>query len=326
MNVPVQGVPADNASANSESAPIQGRFLSQPFADAEIIFGLVAAVGTDLGKVRSVLEDRLKVLGYIVTHVRITTDVIPVALGAPAPSWKGELERLRGLMDAGDEVRKRSGDNSVLALGAAALINSQRSRDADDRPQHEPKRAYIISSLKHPDEVTRLRDIYPLGFYLIGVHSDEQRRFSYLTKDKGISTEDADRLMRRDADEDVKYGQKLIKTFHLSDFFVRIEGQEDRLKQSVWRIRPPRGARPGPGVLGRPGARGFGAAGSGSARTARARRGVPHLADTAAGRTSVPGAGWPAPTHGGAAGTALMKAHQLVRTPTCEGGTHRGCG
>ncbi len=141
-----------------------------------------------------------------------------------------------GLMDAGDEARQRSVDNSVLALGTAAFINAMRPSDSNSDPQLVPKRAYLVSSLKHPDEVARLRDIYPLGFYLIGVHSDEQRRSHYLMKDKGISEEDARKLISRDANEDFSYGQKLIDTFHLSDFFVRIDGHDDRLKQSIWRI------------------------------------------------------------------------------------------
>jgi deoxycytidylate deaminase len=235
---PTQAVPSAGEAAPIEGShpPSQGGLLRKPFADSELVFGLVAAVGTDLEQVRIVLEDRLKVLGYTVTQIRITKDVIPVAVAHLPVSWGGEFERLTGMMDAGDEARLKSTDNSILALGAAALINAQRPKDQEGQPQHQPKRAYIISSLKHPEEVARLRDIYPLGFYLIGVHSDEKRRLDFLTKDKGIHQEKAAMLMKRDADEAVKHGQKVVNTFHLSDFFVRIEGQGDRLKQSVWRI------------------------------------------------------------------------------------------
>jgi deoxycytidylate deaminase len=236
-----QGAPTkgalDAAAPNIvEQAQAANEFLQNPFSESELVFGLVAAVGTDLEPVRSVLEDRLKILGYSVSQIRVTKNVIPIAVNVPAPAQDGEFARIMGMMDAGDEARRKSEDNSVLALGAAALINTIRPRGAEGEPQHDPKHAYIISSLKHPAEVARLRDIYPLGFYLIGVHADEKRRLDYLTKDKGMCKDDAETLISRDAEEVAPHGQKLIQTFHLSDFFIRLDGQDDHFKQSVWRI------------------------------------------------------------------------------------------
>jgi len=218
------------------SALTPAGFLDKPFADSELVFGLIGAVGTELEKVRSILEDRLKVVGYTVTQVRLTKDVIPTIVPTDLAAGAVEYERLKGLMDAGNEARRASGDNSILALGAAAFINSKRKTDSSNYRQHEPKRAYIVSSLKHPDEVARLREIYPQGFYLIGVHADEKRRFDYLTKDKNIPADKANALIDRDEDEDLVHGQKVTDTFHLSDFFVRIDGQDDCLKHSLWRI------------------------------------------------------------------------------------------
>lgn len=225
-------------AADEQAAPSTPTgFLDKAFADSELVFGLIGAVGTELEKVRSILEDRLKVVGYSVTQVRITRDVIPAIVPTNVTAGSSEFERLKGLMDAGNEARRTSGDNSILALGAAAFINSKRKTDdASKCPQYEAKRAYIISSLKHPDEVARLRGIYPQGFHLIGVHADEKRRFDYLTKDKNIPTDSANTLIDRDEDENLGHGQKVTETFHLSDFFVRIDGQDDYLKHSLWRI------------------------------------------------------------------------------------------
>jgi deoxycytidylate deaminase len=242
---PIPAKPAAAPAVTSVSANTQpetatvaspGGFLDKPFADSELVFGLIGAVGTELEKVRSILEDRLKVVGYSVTQVRITKDVIPAIVPTNVAAGASEFERLKGLMDAGNEARRASGDNSILALGAAAFINSKRKTDASNYPQHEAKRAYIISSLKHPDEVARLREIYPQGFYLVGVHADEKRRFDYLTKDKNIPADNANALIDRDEDEDLVHGQKVTDTFHLSDFFIRIDGQDDCLKHSLWRI------------------------------------------------------------------------------------------
>lgn len=208
---------------------------AKPFSDSELVFGLIGAVGTQLDKVRSIIEERLKVIGYDVVQVRVSKDVIPQIAPVSGSGTGGEAERINALMDAGNEARRRSADNSILALGAVGFINSQRNV-VDVYPQHAPKRAYIISSLKHPGEVARLREIYPQGFYLIGVHADEKRRFDYLTKDKRIPETEAEALIERDEDEHLPYGQRVTDTFHLSDFFVRIDGQDDHLKNSLWRI------------------------------------------------------------------------------------------
>jgi deoxycytidylate deaminase len=228
--------PATRAPTVADIGVNTSGLLQRPFSESELIFGLIGAVGTELAKVQSILEDWLTKAGYSVIPIRITQDVIPTIVKNVPPSGCTEFDRINGLMDAGNAARAESEDNSILALGAAAFINSKRRIDAKESPQHEPKRAYIISSLKHPDEVARLREIYSQGFYLIGVHADERRRFDYLTRDKGILDEKANALIDRDEDEHLPNGQRVTDTFHLSDFFVRIDGQDDHLKFSLWRI------------------------------------------------------------------------------------------
>lgn len=210
--------------------------LERSFSDSELVIGLIGAVGTELQKVRDIIDERLKVIGYDVVHVRITQDVIPNIV-KPEPWEQGdEYARIVSLMDAGDEARRKSGDNSILALGTAAFVNSERDTETDE-PKPRPRRAYIISSLKHPAEVERLRAIYPEGFYLIGVHADEERRRKYLKEDKRITNEaQIENLIRRDEHGQVEYGQRVADTFHLSDFFVRIDDDGERLKRSLWRL------------------------------------------------------------------------------------------
>ncbi len=200
------------------------------FSDSELIIGLVGAVGAELSKVVDVVQQRLQNMGYTVDQIRISSQVIP-ALTTPGPPPQNEFERIDSMMTAGDEARKSSGDNSILALGAAAEIASKRGS-----PEHLRRRAHIINSLKHPDEVVRLREIYPQGFYLLGVHSDNDRRFRYLTVDRQMTEEQARRLIARDQDEQLPFGQRVTDTFHMSDFFVRLEGDDDKLKNGLWRL------------------------------------------------------------------------------------------
>lgn len=210
--------------------------LEKSFSESELVLALIGAVGTDLAKVRSILEDRLKLSGYQVEHVSITRDVIPQIVKLTPKNNENEYDRLMALMDAGNKARKNSEDNSILSLGAAGYIAGKRQKDNEGKPNYRSKHAYIISSLKHPEEVVRLRAIYPQGFYLLGVHSDEDRRLSYLVEDKGIDEKNAKALISRDEDEHIDYGQRVTDTFHLSDFFVRTDHDEDRLKNSIWRL------------------------------------------------------------------------------------------
>jgi deoxycytidylate deaminase len=209
--------------------------LGQTYADTELVFGLVGAVGTELKQVVTILTERLQVAGYNVTEVRVSKDIIAKLIERKTKPAK-EYERIYAAMDDGDTARRESQDNSVLALGAAGAISSSREKYPDGRRKHSPRAAYIINSLKHPDEVNRLREIYPLGFYLIGVHADRGRRFKFLKEEGLMSAKQANRLMARDEKEKEKYGQQLTDTFHLADFFVRLDDYSDRLKYSVWRI------------------------------------------------------------------------------------------
>lgn len=138
-------------------------------------------------------------------------------------------------MEEGNNLREKARDNSILALGVAAKINEIRPKH-DSKPLPIKKRAFIINSIKHPDEVHRLRQIYSNGFFLIGVHADEKRRHNYLTNNLGIENNQASSLISRDADESKKNGQHTRDAFHLSDFFVHYDGNADKFQNDVWRI------------------------------------------------------------------------------------------
>jgi deoxycytidylate deaminase len=143
-----------------------------------------------------------------------------------------EFTRINMLMDCGDEARETAEDNAILALGVAAKITEIRA----SIPQPHRKLAFIVSSLKRPEEVRCLREIYPRAFYMVGVHSDESRRERYLVEEKRIQAAQAKQLILRDENEDDDHGQRLSDTFHMADFFVRVDGLEDRLRESLWRI------------------------------------------------------------------------------------------
>jgi len=204
------------------------------YSDSEIVVGLIGAVGTEFEAVNEILTNWLTTANYTVKQIRVSTDIIARLLPR-SEKHSGEFQRISWAMTDGDEARRRSGDNSILALGAASEIAKLRGEDEKGNPIPAPRTAYIITSLKRPEEVYRLREIYPLGFYAVGIHSEKGHRKTVL-RDKGMEHEEADALILRDEDEHLDYGQNVKDTFHLSDFFVRLVDDRVRIKNELGRL------------------------------------------------------------------------------------------
>jgi cytidine deaminase len=146
--------------------------LEQEF-HSELIIGLVCAVGAEKGLVIDLLEERLGRAGYAVQIVKVSNDVIPL-LRPVTQEGNDEYKRISDLMDAGNQARNKADDDSVLALGVATRIFSHRKDEPGPSPL--PKTAFIVDSLKRPEEVEKLRSIYPDGFILLGIHESQSRR------------------------------------------------------------------------------------------------------------------------------------------------------
>lgn len=197
-------------------------YLNGTFEESELVIGIVTAVGTETSRVVTPLKDRLRHFGYDAEEIRVSS-----LLSGGADS--SEYERIKGLIAAGDEIRKRTENNGILAYGAAKLVLERRSETTK-------KRAFIINSLKHPDEVELLRKIYGQGFYLVGVHADKVRRLSYLTNDKGFTSTQAAELTEIDEDEKIPHGQRTRDTYHLADFFLNFGKNDDQVKNTIQRF------------------------------------------------------------------------------------------
>lgn len=205
------------------------------FPDSELVIGIVGSVGTDLDHVKRVITERLKAFQYETREIRISRDIIP-SLGNVEFNSDNYI-RINDLMTEGNRIREKSQNDAILALAAAAKINEIRiSSSPKDQMAALKRHTFIISSLKHPDEVEQLRKIYSNGFFLIGVYTSEKRRFEFLTKTKLISKKNANSLIARDTDESETFGQHTRDTYHLSDFFVSLEESSDKFQNDVWRI------------------------------------------------------------------------------------------
>ena len=198
----------------------------------EIVIGLVGPLGTDQDKVIRQISDRLRDYGYNPKSIRFSADIIPQLAGKAKIPSSPAYDRALSLIELGNQIRLASRNNAILAIACAAEIAKRRP----DPMGKVVKTAYIIGSLKHPDEVEELRKIYSGGFYLFAVHTDRARRVEHMRKQKGGMPEDkAIQLILRDEGEKAIHGQHTRDTFHLADFFVADEGNDHNLRYSIRR-------------------------------------------------------------------------------------------
>ena len=189
---------------------------------SELVFGFVYGIGTDANPVVSLLNDYLKQFDYQTHEFRVSEHLRTLNLGITFTPT-GAFEEMNALMDAGNEARARAKSNDVLAVMAVNDIAA--TRDSNMPLQRV---AHLIRSLKTPDEVRLLRDVYRPGFFLIGIASDEDEQRAYLTDVKGLDEEKAKRVIDRDQDEKSAYGQRMRSTFYLADVFVEMTGERYR--------------------------------------------------------------------------------------------------
>ena len=184
----------------------------------ELVIGLVAPVGVDLSRVQKVLADYLKQFKYKLNRIYLSSLIRNIPDLTTRIYEDTEYKRVDSLMTAGDEARQKTGRGDIVA--ALGICNIYK-KHSDGKPSKNV--AHIFDSIKHPDEVQALRNVYGHGFYLIGIASSMSHRLRYLIDQKGIPTKDAKKLIARDESEEFEFGQHTREAFHLSDAFVNID-------------------------------------------------------------------------------------------------------
>lgn len=199
-------------------------------ARPELVFGLVAALGTDLDGVQDELESALRSVGYATSVIRLSA--LLAELHNPARGDASVDEpKMAKLMRYGDELCREAGPDAVVALGISRLV-SERQRETGDSTRERSGHATILRSIKRKKEVATLREVYGPRFILIGgwatredrrarverkLHSDHPgREVGWYAKQTAV-------LMERDeADAAHERGQGVRDSFELSDAYIAI--------------------------------------------------------------------------------------------------------
>ncbi len=144
----------------------------------ELVFAFVYAVGTAYQPVLDHFENALKQFGYSVVSIKLS-DLFEregLVLGLELNIVDDpHFERVFSRMEAGNKLCEHTGRPDFNALVGVNEINRLR-REAKGQSEPQVRTAYLITSLKRPEEVELMRDVYGSGFFLVGVYAPEQER------------------------------------------------------------------------------------------------------------------------------------------------------
>ncbi len=189
-------------------------------AAVELVIGLVSPVGVNLDDFQRTLESILPQYGYSpnTVHLSQVGAAILSKDDTPQPECSCEFDRITTGMEVGNRLRREAKRGDALACAAVDAIYEKRT---DGAPLEGV--AHIIRSLKHPDEVETLREVYGKGFYLIGVTSSYSSRREFLGTVKGLDEDQVETLIQRDDSERDKLGQKTRDVFQQADAFISMD-------------------------------------------------------------------------------------------------------
>ena len=196
---------------------------------AEIVIGLVGAMGTDMERMTQELHAALLGVAYRVDTVRVSSlinDFFEVQ-GVEIPESETNLD---ALMDLGDALRLGLGHGGAAAALAVGWISRQ--RHADGAGVEREAFASIVRQLKHPAEVELLRSIYGPRFVLVGVWSPEEEREADVDRrlrehhpgqqDDWYARHVKRLLIRDEKDTSEPLGQRVRDTYELADAFIAL--------------------------------------------------------------------------------------------------------
>ncbi|MGA2928948.1 MAG: hypothetical protein ABSG43_23735, partial [Solirubrobacteraceae bacterium] len=177
------GAPADTSELSTSATTPSGKMASGTAEQSaagpsdDLVIGLVGAVGTDLPWVQSTLSDHLATLGFGIDQISLSA-LIDREYGSELPAREAIPydDYVFGRMTAGNVLRHLW--QKPDAVARLAIEEIRRRRDA--RENEPAASAFLLRSLKRPEEVRLLRNVYRGQFVLIGCHTPRETRIRQL--------------------------------------------------------------------------------------------------------------------------------------------------
>lgn len=222
----------------------------------EMVIAFCGAVGSGVSTVTTEFKNLMEAspYGYRVERIKVSDLIVKAEKSqeklAKLPALFREASpratKTAKLQDLGDALRQEFSYDILAQLVISDIASkrvtgghiSEAGREKllkGEEPREEVRTVWLVDSFKHPDEVKTLRCVYGSMFYLVGVLCPVNTRAARL-KRKGMTDGEVGVILERDTSEPFDYGQKLIDTIHMSDFFIN-NGREnlDPIRTSIQR-------------------------------------------------------------------------------------------
>jgi len=197
----------------------------------ELIVALIGPVASGVSTTAKLLKQKLESdYGYDVPKIIKVSEFIAQNASKQSSSLvESPLDaRITSYQDAGNRIRKTSG-LGILAKLAIRGISSTRHTDGfrkvtiNNESKDVPlpiRRVHIIDSIKHPEEIAQLREIYGNILWVVGISAADHMRAKRLLA-SGVNPGKIHEILNRDMGEKAEFGQKVRKAFASADFFIR---------------------------------------------------------------------------------------------------------
>ncbi|WP_202356511.1 anti-phage dCTP deaminase [Mesorhizobium sp. 113-3-3] len=225
----------DNSEPEKIATTIGDR-LSQ-----ELVIALVGPVASGVSTTAKFLSDLLsQKYGYDVCQTIKPSTIIKAEAYrvGRAPTDKQPLGAyITAMQDIGNKLRSEFGSDYLAekAVEQIVLFRKQRKGYTAEGLPLPGRRAYIIDSIKNPEESILLKQIYGETLCLFGVFAPDNLRRQRLLDD-GAGHQEVDAILDRDQNEYPTFGQKTRKVFVEADFFICNDKKPEELHSSVERL------------------------------------------------------------------------------------------
>lgn len=216
-------------------------------ARPELVVGLIAPLGVDLDMLSAELRSAFTSVGYRSFPISLIDPVLEYEPWDKTPKAPF-ADRYNGRMDAGNQFREKLKRKDALAfLGVTAIERCRTANATAPAKENEPApripaAAYLLRSLKTPEEVEALREIYGANFVAVAVYMPRtlrkaamMRRIAESIGDPEIRRHEheAAKLIGRDEFEMEEFGQNIRDTYPLADVFVDVSNQATTARETL---------------------------------------------------------------------------------------------